>query len=756
MFTCLTKLIHLRGRKRSPSTKGFPQPSRGYPLKVFQEKSFQHLLLIFSLILMLAMGNHVRASPPVVTELLWDTYGVPHIYGKDVKSLFHAFGWAQMHSHGNLLLRLYGQARGQAAEYWGETYLESDKWVRTMEVPVRAREWYDAQNSTFRNYLNAFAAGINAYAREHAELIDDEVEVVLPVSAVDVLAHLQRVLHFTFVVNPQSVASLREEWESSQEFNTEAILSSDTHDRKRLPNPLLQQTLGSNGWAIAPSRSANGNAMLLANPHLPWSDRFLWYETQLTAPGIDAYGAALVGIPVLSIAFNDDLGWTHTVNTHDGWDAYELTLVNGGYQWNGKIRAFETEAQTLKVKQADGTLREEPLMVQRSVHGPVVAHKDGKAIALRVVGLDQPGALEQWWDMERAKNLAEFENALKRLQIPMFTVIYADRDGHILHLFNGRVPVRTQGDFEYWSGLIPGDTSTTLWTETHPYEDLPRVLDPPSGWLQNANDPPWTTTLPSALNPDNYPPYMAPRGPMWFRPQHSAHMLAKDEQISFEEMVEYKHSTHMELAERLLDELTSAARQQGGELARRAANVLDAWDRKAEADSRGAVLFAFWTQELDFEDNFFAIPWNKEKPLATPDGLADPRRAVAVLEAAATKVEATYGTLDIPWGEVFRLRSGDLDLPANGGSSSLGIFRTLAFAPEDDGRFQAISGDSYIAAIEFSNPVRAMVLTSYGNATQPDSFHRNDQLKLFANKQLRPVWRSRKEVEAHLVSRLVF
>jgi acyl-homoserine-lactone acylase len=727
--------------------------------RVFTKKSFPSLLLIFSLILMLVMGNHVRASPPQVTELLWDTYGVPHIYGKDVKSLFHAFGWAQMQSHGNLLLRLYGQARGQAAEYWGETYLESDKWVRTMGVPVRARQWYDAQNSTFRNYLNAFAAGINAYAREHAELIDDDVEVVLPVSAVDVLAHLQQTLHFTFVVNPQSVASLRQEWENSQEdlqeFNTEAIPTPHTFNRK----PLLQQTLGSNGWAIAPSRSANGNAMLLANPHLPWSDRFLWYETQLTAPGIDAYGAALIGIPVLAIAFNDNLGWTHTVNTHDGWDAYELTLVNGGYQWNGKIRAFETETQTLKVKQADGTLREEPLIVRHSVHGPIVARKDDKAIALRVVGLDRPGALEQWWDMERAKNLGEFEAALKGLQIPMFTVIYADRDGHILHLFNGRVPVRTQGDFEYWSSLIPGNTSTTLWTETHPYDDLPRLLDPPSGWLQNANDPPWTTTFPSALNPERYPPYMAPRGPMWFRPQRSARMLAEDEQISFEEMIEYKHSTHMELAERLLDELTSTARQQGGELARRAANVLDAWDRKAEADSRGAVLFAFWTQEVDFEanfSNFFAIPWNEEKPLSTPDGLADPRRAVAALEAAAAKVEATYGTLDVPWGEVFRLRSGDLDLPANGGSSSLGIFRTLAFAPEDDGRFQAISGDAYVAAIEFSNPVRAMVLTSYGNATQPNSPHRDDQLKLFANKQLRPVWRSRKEVETHLVSRRVF
>jgi acyl-homoserine-lactone acylase len=200
------------------------------------------------------------------------------------KSAGRAFGWAQMQSHGNLILRLYGQARGRAAEYWGDKYLELDRWVRTMGIPPRSESWYKAQELTFRKYLDAFAAGINSYAQEHPDLIDDKVKVVLPITGVDLLAHTQRVLNFTFVVDPYSVAGVN------------------------LPKP------GSNGWAIAPSHSANGNAMLLANPHLFWSDLFLWYEAQLNAPGINVYGAGLVGIPVLSIAFNDHLGWTHTVN----------------------------------------------------------------------------------------------------------------------------------------------------------------------------------------------------------------------------------------------------------------------------------------------------------------------------------------------------------------------------------------------------------------------------------------------------------
>lgn len=684
------------------------------------------LPFILGLILALVVGSQSLSSPPKSTEILWDTYGVPHIYGKDTRSTFQAFGWAQMQSHGNLLLRMYGQARGRAAEYWGEKYLESDKWVLTMGVPERAGSWYSAQSPAFRSYLDAFAAGINTYVKEHADLIDDSVEVVLPVKGEDVLAHLQRVLNFTFVVSPEQVAGV-----SSQEPKA-----------------------GSNGWAIAPKHTVNGNAMLLANPHLPWSDLYLWYEAQITTPGIDAYGATLVGIPVLAIAFNDNLGWTHTVNTFDGWDAYSLKLTNGGYIFDGKVRSFETKTWRMKLKQKDGTLLEQPLVVKSSVHGPVVLEKEGKAIALRVVGLDHPGTLQQWWDMARSQNLTQFQKVLQRLQLPMFTVMYADREGHIMHLFNGQVPVRQDGDFKYWEGIIPGDTSKTLWTKIHPYQDLPRVIDPRSGWLQNANDPPWTTTFPQAIKASDYPAYMAPRF-MNFRAQRSAKMLAEDDKISFEEMIAYKHSTRMELADRILDDLIPAAKQYGNELAKRAASVLSTWDRQANANSRGAVLFASWVEEMDL-NKAFTKPWSEDSPRTTPDGLINPENAVAMLSAAAAKVEKTYGALNVPWGEVFRLKYANRDLPANGGEGILGIFRVLNFAPSENKRFQPVAGDSYVAAIEFSNPVKAMALTSYGNATQPGSSHIGDQLPIFAKKQLRPVWRDRQEILAHLDERKVF
>lgn len=672
-----------------------------------------------------AAAQSAPAGPPPRAEILWDRWGVPHVYGADEEAISRAFGWAQARSHGDLLLRMYGQARGRGAEYWGERFLESDRSARRMGIPGRAREWYRAQTPEGRRRLDAFAAGVNAYAAAHADRIADRYEAVLPVTGEDVLAHVQRVIHFNFLGDPRAVAA-------------------------GIPGVRA----GSNAWAVAPSRAAGGNAMLLANPHLPWGDIFTWYEAQLTGPGVDVYGAALVGFPFIGVGFNDRLGWTHTVNTLDGADVYALTLAEGGYRWDGGVRPFETRREVIRVRRDDGSLRDDTLLVRASVHGPVLGERGGTALAYRVVGLDQPFLADQYWQMARARDLAEFEGAVKRLQMPMFTVMYADRDGHILHLFNGRVPVRSRGDWAFWHGVVRGDTSATLWTRTHAYGDLPRVLDPPSGWLQNANDPPWTTTFPSPLRPESFPAYMAPVG-MEFRPQRSARMVMADSSISLDEMVAYKHSTRMELADRVLDDLLAAVRERGTPAAREAAAVLERWNHDADADSRGAVLFLAWVRTLMERSGGvpFATGWNPSAPLATPDGLADPAAAVAALEAAATLVRGAYGALDVPWGEVNRLRRDSLDLPANGGPDEAGVFRALWSEPEPDGRFVAGGGDSFVAAVEFGRTVRAKALLGYGNASQPGSPHRTDQLPLFARKELRPVWRTRAEVEANLESR---
>lgn len=668
---------------------------------------------------------------PNQAEILWDTWGVPHIFADDARDVLHAFGWAQAHSHGDLILRLYGQARGRAAEYWGPAHLPSDRYVRTMGIPARALKWWELQTPQMRGLLEAFAAGINHYVREHPDRIDEQVRVVLPVTGADLLAHLQRVIYFHFVVDPDKVAACAR-------------------------RPQAEAAAGSNAWAIGPKRSAGGKAMLLANPHLPWLEFYLWYEAHLSAPGLDSYGATLVGMPVPGIAFNDNLGWTFCVNPCDGADFFQLTLRNGGYLFDGGVRAFQTETEFIKVKQADGTLTEETLVVKSSVHGPVVADTGDQAVALRVVGLERSQLFGQWWQMARAAHLAEFEAALEHLQLPLFNVLYADREGQIFYLCNAQIPKKSTGDWAAWQQLMPGDTSATLWTDCHAYHDLPRLANPQTGWLQNTNDPPWTCTFPGILRAQDYPAYFTPaslgQAENIFRTQRSLKLLADAGTMTLDEMIAKKFSSRLELADRVLPALISAARQSARPLLVEAAEVLERWDRHANADSRGAVLFSLWGMSLPLAGGF-ATPWDPGSPLDTPAGLADSSRALAVLEKVAAEVKAQYGSLDVPWGDVVRMRFGRRDVPASGGPGALGSFRVLNMMPLAAGRFQVVHGDSYIAAIEFGETARARVLTVYGNATQPHSAHAGDQLELYARGELRPAWRDRAEIEAHLEMR---
>lgn len=653
------------------------------------------------------------------TEILWDNYGVPHVYAKDTKDMYYAFGWAQMNNHANLLLRLYGQARGRAAEYWGSEYLGSDKQVLLYDLPGKAITMYGKQVPEYKSYLDAFVKGINDYAAAYPEVIGEEYKQVLPVTANDIFAHVERVLYRFLTANERRA-------EQTQQG-------------------------GSNAYAIGPSRSASKNAMLVMNPHLPWSSDFtLCFEAQLNTPQLHEYGSTLVGLPVLFLAFNDNLGWTHTVNTLDASDRYDLTLQDDGYLLDGQTVAFEKRTVVIKIKQDDGTLQEEKMEIKISKHGPVTSEKDNKATVVRIAGLENDKIFEEYHKMGSAKNLAEFEDALKMLQIPMFNVIYADKAGNILYLFNGNIPVRPEGDFRFWRGTIDGTRSNLIWQKTLGYNDLPRVLNPPTGFLQNANDPPWTCTYPMVLDPGKFLPFVAPQH-MAFRPQRSVNMIRNDSSISFDELIGYKLNTGAETAERFLDDLLAATDKYPDTVAAKAAAVLKTWDKKTDAASKGAVLFSAWFDKIT--PAMYAIPWDRKQPVSTPDGLKNEQQAVALLIKAANETEKKYGSMDISWGDVYRLRMNGIDLPASGGWQQQGIFMSLTYAVDKDNKYHADGGETFIAVTEFSNPVRARVLLGYGNATQPGSKHIGDQLQLLSQKKLRPAWLSRKDVLDNLEKR---
>src|SRR5260370_288771 len=213
------------------------------------------------------------------------------------------------------------------------------------------------------------------------------------------------------------------------------------------------------------------------------------------------------------------------------------------------------------------------------------------------------------------------------------------------------------------------------------------------------------------------------------------------------------------MADHFVDDLVTQARKLGGDRAKQAADVLEHWERQAEATSDGTLLFYRFMESAGA--NFqaiggYGVPQDDRQPLTTPRGFADPAKAVRLLDSVAGSLESAYGSMHVLWGDVLRLRRGTLDLPGNGAPSMLGAIRTVNPGPFLNGKAEGVAGDTYFAVIEFSNPVKAEALLGYGNWSRAGSTHVDDQLLLMSKKQMRPVWRERKEIEANLESRKLF
>ncbi|PYE54861.1 penicillin acylase family protein [Deinococcus yavapaiensis] len=676
-------------------------------------------------------------------EILWDAWGVPHVYAENDADAFRGLGWGQARAHGRLLAKLYALARGEAAAVWGEKYAESDRFIRRFGIPSFASAWIERQDPGTLEAIESFVAGVNAAFAAHPGALDDEARSLLPITVNDVFAHVGRVYLVYLTQLGQRPAG--------EAYNDLLPYSTILPDVQAMGTGIA----GSNAWALSKTRTASGRGMLLANPHLYWGDFHTFFEAHLVTPNTSVYGVAQVGWPVLRYGFNRHLGWAHTVNTLKGWDAFELKLEGDGYVLDGEVTPFETHEETLRIGE-----REETLVVRRTAHGPVVIDEEHRKVAVRCVGFQvtsMSGLFAQYWAMANARTHAEFEAALGRASNPMFNVLYADREGRAASYFTGFVPRRAGGTWTDWAGTLRGDDSALIWNETHAFDELPRVVDPPSGFVQNANNPPWLTTLPAALTKSDFPAYLAP----WLvtpREGRSLKMLAALEGVSLDDVVRCTFDTTSETAERLLPDLLTAASTSDSDVVREAARVLGAWDRRYAEESVGADLFARWlvlmapSRDLG---NIAAEGWTWNDPTSTPRGLADPDRAVRCLKRAAASLFAETRTLERRWGDVTRARRGAREVPGHGHLDPFGVFRVSGFTRSGDGRFDVAFGTTYVAAVEFADPVRAKVLLAYGNSSQPDSPHNGDQLSLFARGEMRDALLTREDVEAKLAEREV-
>jgi acyl-homoserine-lactone acylase len=648
-----------------------------------------------------------------------DTYGVPHILAKNEPAAAFAQGYATAEDHFEQLARLFLRAQGRQAAVFGESFLRQDLLIHQLGIWDKAQEHFDDLPPHMQAILNAYAEGYNLYLSQHQ---GSAPEWAKPITGVDLLAHCRAVLLLDFSLD------LRE-WRQTK------------------------PAAASNMWAIGRERSASGHGMLLANPHLQWTGSQIFHELQLTVPGkINISGATLIGFPVVTIGFNEYLGWSHTVNEHRSDDIYELTLDPADpmqYIYDGMRLPIKSRSLSIQVKTPHG---------EESVHrtllfchfGPIIRITQNKAYAYKSANLDLVNFLTEYNLIAKAKSFAEFREILNMQQLPMFNIGYADRDGNIYYLYNSRIPIRPAGID--WNKPVRGDISDTEWYAIHPIAELPQLLNPAGGYIQNANDAPWYSTMQQAINPALFPDYMKGTDELALRGQISLRMLESTSKLSLEEIKRFKYNETFGPADRLGSDLISLAIQHSAEDAglAEAAQVLKDWNHSVGPDSRGAVLFNLWWEEYRRKASpVFKVPWSAKNPLDTPRGMGEPARALSILNQTIAIMKKEYGSLSVRWGDVHRLRRGNVDVAIGGVS---GTFRSIGYRRDADGKWVATGGDSYVLAVEFTQPPTAFSIVAYSESDDIDSKHFNDQSKLFAADNYKPAWFTEADIQKHLES----
>ena len=441
--------------------------------------------------------------------------------------------------------------------------------------------------------------------------------------------------------------------------------------------------------------------------------------------------------PVVLHGHNRDLGWAFVVNHPDLVDVYVLETDPANpnrYRFDGEWRDLETQRISIDVRLFGNVHWAFGLDVLRSVHGPVLRRPHG-TYAIRFANDGDVRAVEQWFRMNKARSRAEWDAAMRLQGIPSFGIGYADREGHIGYLYNARLPRRAEG--YDWRQYLPGDTSETLWTEYLPFDELPRVDDPPSGFVANANSTPFAvTTGPGNPDPAAFAKTFGIETHHTNRALRALELFGGDREITRAEFERYKfdlaYSKRSTTAFRLQSLLGGPP--PADPLARRGFELLRGWDLETDARNPAAAI-ALLT---------LSPPHDNRPRTIAPDELL--RR----LERAARDLQQTFGRLDVPMGEVVRLRRGRVDLPLGGGPDTL---RAIYTRRDEDGRRRAIAGDSYVLLVEWDREgrVSSRSIQPYGSATlDARSPHYADQAELFARYELKPVYLDEADIRAHL------
>ena len=658
-----------------------------------------------------------------------DTYGVPHVFGRTDESTVFGFAYAQAEDNFWRVEENFILSLGRASELYGERTLDADRLNHALEIPRLAREEYARLDKHMRSLCDAFAAGFNYYLVRHPEVQ---------------LRLLKRI----------------EPWYTLAFIRYNYFQNGFARDRSLRRTPLqtagldtdLKPHTGSNGWVIGPSRSASGHAMLFVNPHLPFFGPGQVYEGHVHSDeGWNFTGYTRFGFPLPYVGHNENGGWVSTDNAADLTDIYLETFDDPArplaYKYGNGYRTATERVEEIRVKTANG-LETRKFTMRKTHHGPIVAARDGKHLALRMAKFESDGWLREWYDMTRAKSLAALKRAMAPLNMLFGNVMYADRQGNTWYLYNGAVPKRDPR-FD-WTKPVDGSDPATEWKGYHTMAELPQLTNPKTGWMQNCNTTPFLLTSEGNPDPKQFPKYMVqegdnPRGAI------SREILASKAKFTFDEWRRLAFDTRVMNAKKLLPALLTVlkGKTEGNARLGEVHSALAQWNQRSSNDSVAMTIFSLWHERISRDGD--------------PDSVT-PEKQLAALTEVLNALEKDFGTWRVAWGELTRLQRIDesksedfLDSKASLAVSGVNgndgaVFTFYAVPMPGQKRRYGVAGATYISVVEFGPKVRALSIHTFGSSADPRSKHFMDQAELYTRGEFKPAWLTLEDIRANLES----
>jgi acyl-homoserine-lactone acylase len=721
--------------------------------------SLPSITLLFALISTLANGQSAsktdiarwqqRAKQVTITR---DTWGVPHIYGKTDADVVFGLLFTQCEDDFGRVEENYITAIGRLAEVEGESALYHDLRARLFMDSTQAIAIYKKSPVWMKQLLDAFADGANYYLYTHPDVTPKLLKQFRPWMPL-------MFSEGSIGGNISAVSADRLKAFYEQRKSTSSLNETDHYER---------ESIGSNGFAIAPAKSATKNALLLINPHTSFYFRS---EVHLVSQaGLNAYGAVTWGQFFVYQGFNENCGWMHTSSYADSMDEYAETIEKKGnalfYKYGNALKPVRTQTVRLPYKSSNG-IQYKDFTMYFTQHGPIAGEKDGKWLAIAMMNTPL-NALSQSYLRTKATDYASFKAVMKLNGNASNNTVFADRTGTIAY-WHGNFMPRRNTKFD-WEEPVDGSNPETDWKGLHTADEIVQVRNPATGWIQNCNATPFTVSGGSSPNEKNYPTYMAPDAEN-YRGINAVRVLSGKTMFTLDTLVAAANDPHLAAFDNLIPALLSAYQTVAGDSVNQTKDLAEAvklltnWDKSYGTESVGQTLAILWGEKIQRLARSRATAGQRFDNLsmtALTIKSTSAQEKVTALASVLTDLTRDFGTWKTPWGDLNRYQrltgktqetynDQQPSIPVGFTSSAWGSLAAFAARtyPGTKKRYGSV-GNSFVAVVEFGQRVKARSVVTGGQSSKPSETHFTDQAPLYCAGAFKDVWFYPEDVQQHI------